>query len=332
MTRTERIAALKAAAKERMLILDGSWGVMIQKRGLAEADYRGDRFKDHPRPAEGQQRHPVPDPAGHRRRAARRLLRRRRRHQRDQHLLGHLHRPGRLRARRPRCATSTWQAPGIAREVADRWTAKEPHKPRFVAGSIGPAAGDAVDELRRERSRARGRSPSSRSTRPIAEQVRALHEGGVDLFLIETITDTLNCKAAIKAILDLEDEGYEPLPIWISGTITDRSGRTLSGQTVEAFWNSVRHAKPFAVGLNCALGAELMRPHIAELARIADTLVSAYPNAGLPNAMGEYDETPRRDRPHAARLGRAGHRQHPGRLLRDDARPHQATWPTRCAG
>jgi 5-methyltetrahydrofolate--homocysteine methyltransferase len=125
-----------------------------------------------------------------------------------------------------------------------------------------------------------------------SEQVRALHDGGVDLFLVETITDTLNCKAAIKAILDLADEGYEPLPIWISGTITDRSGRTLSGQTVEAFWNSVRHARPFAVGLNCALGADLMRPHIAELSRIADTLVSAYPNAGLPNAMGEYDETP----------------------------------------
>jgi 5-methyltetrahydrofolate--homocysteine methyltransferase len=124
------------------------------------------------------------------------------------------------------------------------------------------------------------------------EQIVALHEGGVDLFLIETITDTLNCKAALKVILDLQDEGFEPLPIWISGTITDRSGRTLSGQTVEAFWNSVRHAKPFAVGFNCALGAELMRPHIAELARIADTLVAAYPNAGLPNAMGEYDETP----------------------------------------
>jgi 5-methyltetrahydrofolate--homocysteine methyltransferase len=124
------------------------------------------------------------------------------------------------------------------------------------------------------------------------EQVIALNEGGVDLYLIETITDTLNCKAAIKAILDLEDEGYEPLPIWISGTITDRSGRTLSGQTVEAFWNSVRHARPFAIGLNCALGADLMRPHIAELSRVADTLVSAYPNAGLPNAMGEYDEQP----------------------------------------
>lgn len=124
------------------------------------------------------------------------------------------------------------------------------------------------------------------------EQALALHEGGVDLFLVETVFDTLNCKAAIKAILDLEDDGLEPLPIWISGTITDRSGRTLSGQTAEAFWNSVRHAKPFAVGFNCALGAELMRPHIADIARIADTLVAAYPNAGLPNAFGEYDEEP----------------------------------------
>ena len=97
---------------------------------------------------------------------------------------------------------------------------------------------------------------------------------------------------AIKAILDLQDEGYEPLPIWISGTITDRSGRTLSGQTAEAFWNSVRHAKPFAIGFNCALGADLMRPHIAEMSRIADTLVAAYPNAGLPNAFGDYDEQP----------------------------------------
>ena len=123
-------------------------------------------------------------------------------------------------------------------------------------------------------------------------QVKALNEGGVHLYLIETITDTLNCKAAIKAILDLADEGHEPLPIWISGTIVDRSGRTLSGQTAEAFWNSVRHAKPFAVGFNCALGGELMRPFIAELSRVADTLVAAYPNAGLPNAMGDYDEQP----------------------------------------
>ncbi|MFN3353745.1 MAG: homocysteine S-methyltransferase family protein, partial [Brevundimonas sp.] len=179
----------------------------------------------------------------------------------------------------------------IAREVADRWTQKEPEKPRFVAGSIGPTnrtlsiSPDVND-------------PGYRAVTfdqvydAYKEQARALHEGGVDIFLVETIFDTLNAKAAIKAILDLQDEGYEPLPLWISGTITDRSGRTLSGQTAEAFWHSVRHAKPFAIGLNCALGADLMRPYIAELSRIADTLVAAFPNAGLPNAMGQYDEQP----------------------------------------
>ena len=290
MTRQERIAALKAAAKERVLILDGSWGVMIQKRGLAEADYRGERFRDAPGELRGNNDLLCltrPD------------------------IISELH-DAYYAAGADISETNTFSATSIAqaeygmeaavrdinlegarlaRARADAWTAKEPHKPRFVAGSIGPLpvmlsmSSDVNDPGARK-------VTFEQVYTAYAEQVRALHEGGVDLFLVETITDTLNCKAAIKAILDLEDEGYEPLPIWISGTITDRSGRTLSGQTVEAFWNSVRHAKPFAVGLNCALGAELMRPHIAELARIADTLVSAYPNAGLPNAMGEYDEQP----------------------------------------
>ncbi|WP_296599791.1 homocysteine S-methyltransferase family protein [Phenylobacterium sp.] len=290
MTRQDRIAALKAAAKERVLILDGSWGVMIQKRGLGEADYRGDRFKDAPGQLKGNNDLLCvtrPD------------------------IIADLH-DQYFAAGADISETNTFsattigqaeygmeaavrdinlQGAKIAREVADAWTAKEPHKPRFVAGSIGPLpvmlsmSSDVND-------------PGARKVTfdqvydAYREQVRALHEGGVDMFLVETITDTLNCKAAIKAIMDLADEGYEELPIWISGTITDRSGRTLSGQTVEAFWNSVRHAKPFAIGLNCALGADLMRPHIAELARVADTLVSAYPNAGLPNAMGEYDEQP----------------------------------------
>ncbi len=290
MTRQDRIAALKAAAKERVLILDGSWGVMIQKRGLDEADYRGDRFAGAPGQLKGNNDLLCvtrPD------------------------IIADLH-DQYFAAGADISETNTFSATSIgqgeygmeaavrdinlegariAREVADRWTAKEPAKPRFVAGSIGPLpvmlsmSSDVND-------------PGARKVTfdqvydAYVEQVRALHEGGVDMFLIETITDTLNCKAAIKAILDLQDEGYEPLPIWISGTITDRSGRTLSGQTVEAFWNSVRHARPFAIGLNCALGADLMRPHIAELARVADTLVSAYPNAGLPNAMGEYDEEP----------------------------------------
>ncbi|RAK58739.1 5-methyltetrahydrofolate--homocysteine methyltransferase [Phenylobacterium hankyongense] len=290
MTRQERIAALKAAAKERILILDGAWGVMIQKRGLAEADYRGDRFKDHPVQLKGDNDILCitrPD------------------------IIGELH-DAYFAAGADISETNTFSATTIAqadyemqgavwdinfegarlaREAADRWTAKEPHKPRFVAGSMGPLnvmlsmSSDVNDPGARK-------VTFDQVYEAYTEQVKALHEGGVDLFLIETITDTLNCKAAIKAILDLQDQGYEPLPIWISGTITDRSGRTLSGQTVEAFWNSIRHCKPFAVGLNCALGADLMRPHIAELARIADTLVSAYPNAGLPNAMGEYDETP----------------------------------------
>jgi 5-methyltetrahydrofolate--homocysteine methyltransferase len=288
--RSERIALLKAAAKERVLILDGSWGVMFQKAGLTEADYRGDRFKDYPGQMKGNNDVLC-------------LTR--------TDLVQELH-EAYFAAGADISETNTFSATTIAqaeygleaavrdinlegaraaRAAADKFTAKEPHKPRFVAGSIGPLpvmlsmSSDVNDPGARK-------VTFEQVYEAYTEQVRALHDGGVDMFLIETITDTLNCKAAIKAILDLEDQGYEPLPIWISGTITDRSGRTLSGQTVEAFWNSVRHAKPFAVGLNCALGADLMRPHIAELARVADTLVSAYPNAGLPNAMGEYDETP----------------------------------------
>ena len=290
MTRQDRIAALKAAATRRVLILDGSWGVMFQKRGLTEADYRGDRFPDHPGQMKGNNDILCltrPD------------------------IVAELH-DAYYAAGADISETNTFSstsigqgeyaqeaavrdinlaAARIAREVAERWTAKEPDKPRFVAGSIGPLpvmlsmSSDVNDPGARK-------VTFDQVYAAYREQIVALHDGGVDLFLVETITDTLNCKAALKAILDLEDEGYEPLPIWISGTITDRSGRTLSGQTVEAFWNSVRHAKPFAIGLNCALGADLMRPHIAELSRIADTLVSAYPNAGLPNAMGEYDETP----------------------------------------
>ena len=290
MTRADRIAALHAAAKERILVLDGSWGVMIQKEKLGEDDFRGALFKDHNMPLKGDNDILC-------------LTR--------PELIASLHHQY-YAAGADISETNTFSSTAIgqsdygleytvrdlnlaaartARKVADDWTAKEPHKPRFVAGSIGPLSRtlsispDVND-------------PGARSVtfdqvyEGYREQMLALHEGGVDLWLVETIFDTLNAKAALKAILDLEDDGLEPLPIWISGTITDRSGRTLSGQTVEAFWNSVKHAKPFAVGFNCALGAELMRPHIAEIARLADTLVAAYPNAGLPNAFGEYDEEP----------------------------------------
>ena len=291
MTRLDRIAALKAAAKQRILVLDGAWGVMIQRQGLTEEDFRGERFADHKGQLKGNNDVLCltrPD------------------------IIAGLHDAyfaAGADISESNTFSATWiaqrdyslesaaydinlEGAKLARAAADRWTEKTPDKPRFAAGSIGPLnvmlsmSSDVND-------------PGARTVtfdqvyEAYREQVRGLYEGGVDLFLIETITDTLNCKAAIKAILDLRDEdGHEELPIWISGTITDRSGRTLSGQTVEAFWNSVRHAKPFAIGLNCALGADLMRPHIAELSRIADTLVAAYPNAGLPNAMGQYDEEP----------------------------------------
>jgi len=291
MTRQDRIAALKAAAKERILILDGSWGVMIQRRGLDEADFRAERFKSHPGQLKGnndilcltrpdiitdlhnQYYAAGADISETNTFSATTIA------QDDYHLDAQA------------CWDINYEGAKLGRAAADAWTAKAPEKPRYVAGSIGPLnkmlsmSSDVND-------------PGARSVtfdqvyEAYRQQIRALNEGGVDLYLIETITDTLNCKAAIKAIMDLEDEGLEKLPIWISGTITDRSGRTLSGQTAEAFWNSVKHAKPFAVGFNCALGADLMRPHIAEMARVADCLVAAYPNAGLPNAMGQYDEQP----------------------------------------
>jgi 5-methyltetrahydrofolate--homocysteine methyltransferase len=302
--RAARIEALKAAAGRRILVLDGSWGVMIQKRGLAEADFRGARFAGHAQPLKG-----------------------------DNDLLC-LTRPdivtslhdAYFEAGADIAETNTFNATALsqsdyglegavtdinlaaaalAREAADRWTAATPEKPRFVAGAIGP--------LSRTLSMSSDvNDPGARQVTYEAvhgaylEQARALHRGGVDLFLIETVFDTLNAKAAIKAILDLEDEGLERLPIWISGTITDRSGRTLSGQTVEAFWNAIRHARPIAVGLNCALGADLMRPHIAELSRLADTLVAAYPNAGLPNAFGEYDEAPDQTAAHLEEWAKSG--------------------------
>jgi 5-methyltetrahydrofolate--homocysteine methyltransferase len=302
--RSERFAALKAAARERILVLDGAWGVMIQHLGLGEAQFRGERFAHHPTAVKG-----------------------------DNDLLC-LTRPdivaglhdAYFEAGADIAETNTFTATSIsqsdyglegaaadinlagaalAREAADRWTARTPGKPRFVGGAIGP--------LNRTLSMSADvNDPGARQVTfdevyaAYREQALALHQGGVDFFLVETIFDTLNAKAAIKAILDLQDDGLEPLPLWISGTITDRSGRTLSGQTVEAFWHSVRHARPFAVGLNCALGADLMRPYIAELARVADTLVAAYPNAGLPNAFGEYDEEPHYTACHLGEWARSG--------------------------
>ena len=179
----------------------------------------------------------------------------------------------------------------LARAAADTWTQRTPDHPRLVAGALGPTNRTASISPDVNNPGFRGVT-FDELVEAYGEQARALIEGGVDLLLIETVFDTLNAKAAGFAVLKAFDEAGVELPLIISGTITDRSGRTLSGQTPEAFFFSVRHLKPFAVGLNCALGAELMRPYLAEIAAVADTLTIAYPNAGLPNAMGEYDEGP----------------------------------------
>jgi 5-methyltetrahydrofolate--homocysteine methyltransferase len=288
--RTERIAALHEAAARRILVLDGSWGAKIQDLRLTEEQFRGERLADHPVSLRGNTD----------------LLCLTRPSVVCELLDAYLAAGADITSTNTFTATTIAQADydtqhlvveinvaaaRLAREVADRFTAEDPARPRWVAGSIGPTnrtlslSPDVED-------------PAARAVDfdevygAYRQQALALHDGGVDLFLVETIFDTLNAKAALKAILDLRDEGIAELPIWISGTITDLSGRTLSGQTVEAFWTSVRHAEPFAVGLNCALGARLMRPYVAELAAAADTLVSAYPNAGLPNEFGEYEEGP----------------------------------------
>jgi 5-methyltetrahydrofolate--homocysteine methyltransferase len=289
---TDNSARLARMLDQRILILDGAMGTMIQRYDLDEAAYRGACLAGHSHDVKG-----------------------------DNDLLA-LTRPEVIRsihdayleAGADIIETNTFNATAIAqsdyhlegrvrdinlaaariaRECADAWTARTPDRPRFVAGALGPTnrtASISPDV----------NDPGARNTTfdalvaTYAEAIEALAAGGVDLLLVETVFDTLNCKAALFAIDDWFERSGQQLPLIVSGTITDASGRTLSGQTTEAFWNSVRHARPLAVGLNCALGAALMRPYIEELARVADTYVSCYPNAGLPNPMSEtgYDETP----------------------------------------
>jgi len=292
---TDKTALLTKLLRERILILDGAMGTMIQGRRLSELDYRGPAtcgLEGHAHDLKG-----------------------------DNDLLA-LTNPDVIRAihdeflaagadiietntfNATRIAQADYKlenrvreinlaAARIARECADAWTAKTPQKPRFVAGALGPTNRTATISPDVNDPGFRNVSYDE-LVAAYGEAVAALIEGGVDLLLVETVFDTLNAKAALFAIDGYFDEHGIRLPIIVSGTITDASGRTLSGQTTEAFWNSVRHAKPLAVGLNCALGAALMRPYIEEIARVADAFVSCYPNAGLPNPMSEtgYDETP----------------------------------------
>ena len=288
-TRAERIKALHKAAAERILIMDGAMGTEIQNFKLDEAGYRGTRFKDWHRDVKG-----------------------------NNDLLA-LSQPDIIRAIHADyiaagadiIETNTFNAQVIsmadygmeslsaelnlaaarlARQAADAAENKD-GRVRWVAGAVGPT--NRTASISPDVNDPGYRNTSFDELRAAyTEQIIALIEGGADIILIETIFDTLNAKAAGVATLEAFDVAGVKLPIMISGTITDRSGRTLSGQTATAFWYSMRHLRPFSVGLNCALGAELMRPYVAEIAAVADTLVSAYPNAGLPNAMGEYDETP----------------------------------------
>jgi 5-methyltetrahydrofolate--homocysteine methyltransferase len=300
--RPARIAALKAALEERILTLDGAAGTFIQSYGLDEAGYRGERFADWPSDLRGNNDLLIlsrPD------------------------IVSEMHRAY-LAAGAEMIETNTFSSTSIAqadygmealafemnvegarlaRAEADRIA--EPNRPRWVAGAVGPTnrtasiSPDVNDPAKRN-------VDFDALVASYGEAARGLLEGGADTILIETIFDTLNAKAAIYAVRQLFDDlGFE-VPVMLSVTITDQSGRTLSGQTPEAFWHSVRHAKPLSVGINCALGPDLMRPFVADLARVADCFVSAYPNAGLPNAFGGYDETPSSMAKHLGEWARSG--------------------------
>lgn len=288
--RNTRLEQLHKALQERIVILDGGMGTMIQNLKLDEKAFRGDRFADYDREVQGNNDLlNLTQPA----------------------LLRNIH-ADYLDAGADIIETNTFNstrvsqsdygleevskelniaAAKLAREVADEYTAKDPSKPRFVAGAVGPTSKTAslspdVND------------PGFRNTDfqtlvdNYYESVEGLVEGGCDIILIETIFDTLNAKAAIYATQQYFIDSGTELPIMISGTITDASGRTLSGQTTEAFWNSIAHSRPISVGLNCALGADALRPYVEELSGKANTYVSAHPNAGLPNEFGEYDQTP----------------------------------------
>ena len=213
------------------------------------------------------------------------------------------------------------EATRLAKAATDDWSARTPDRPRFVAGAMGPT--NRTLSISPDVNDPAARAVTFDQLRDAyRDQVRGLIDGGADLLLIETIFDTLNAKAAIVAVLEIFEERGVELPLMMSATITDRSGRTLSGQMIDAFYVSIRHARPFSVGLNCALGAEQMRPYLAELARIAECHVTCYPNAGLPNAFGEYERAAAGNRPAPARFRRIGLRHHARWLLRHNARSH----------
>ena len=290
MLQPDRTAQLQTLLAQRLLILDGAMGTMIQRHNLQEADYRGQRFAEHPHDLKGNNDLLVltrPD------------------------VIGGIHRAY-LEAGADILETCTfnstavsqadYQLDGIVRELnregaalarrlCDEFSARTPDKPRFVAGVLGPTS--RTCSLSPDVNDPGYRNVSfDQLVGDYLDAVRGLTEGGADILLVETVFDTLNAKAALFAIEQFFEESGRRWPVMISGTITDASGRTLSGQTAEAFWNSLRHVQPLSFGLNCALGAKELRQYVEELSRVCDSYVSAHPNAGLPNAFGGYDETP----------------------------------------
>ncbi|MCB0735350.1 MAG: homocysteine S-methyltransferase family protein, partial [Bacteroidetes bacterium] len=281
---------LEQLISERILILDGAMGTMIQTYKLSEEDYRGDAYRDYQHSLKGNNDLLSITQPG---------------------IILEIHRKF-LEAGADIIETNTFNSTSIsmadyhmesevrkinlaaaklARQAADEYTQRTPDKPRFVAGSIGPTNKTASISPDVNNPGFRGVT-FDELVMAYSEQIQALADGGVDIMLVETVFDTLNCKAALYALMEFNDQRDQPFPIMISGTITDASGRTLSGQTLEAFWNSVSHAQPLSVGLNCALGADQLRPYVEELSDKAWCYVSAHPNAGLPNEMGEYDQSP----------------------------------------
>ena len=303
-----RVEVLQRLLRERILVIDGAMGTMIQQYELQEADYRGTRFAD------GYDGHHEPDDHAHGESCGCA------RDQRGNNDLLSLTRPEIIReihtqyldAGADLIETNTFNSTTIsledyrlqhlarelnetgarlAREACDAAEARDPSRPRFVIGVLGPTSRTA--SLSPDVNRPGFRAISFDELRvAYREATGGLIDGGADVIMVETIFDTLNAKAALFAIEETFEARGGRLPVMISGTITDASGRTLSGQTAEAFWYSVRHSQPLAIGLNCALGAKDLRAHVDVLAQVADTNVSTHPNAGLPNAFGGYDETP----------------------------------------
>ena len=276
--------------KKRILVLDGAMGTMLQAYKFSEEDFRGERFKDYPTPLQGNNDLlSITQPEA------------------IKTIHGKYFEAGADIIETNTFSGTTiamadyqledlvyelnFQSAKIAKQVATEFTLKEPHKPRFVAGSIGPT--NRTASMSPDVNDPGYRAVTFNNLRiAYKQQTEALIDGGVDLLLIETVFDTLNAKAALFAIEEVKEERDIEIPIMLSGTITDASGRTLSGQTAEAFLISVSHISLLSVGFNCALGANLLQPHLEAIANKTPFAISAHPNAGLPNAFGEYDETP----------------------------------------